>query len=77
MTSIPQFDSSAFIEYPPLKGVNKGFKIDIVFLTKSLNGLILYSGQSKSGKGDFISLNLIRGYLQFRFNLGSGIANIT
>lgn len=30
-----------------------------------------------NGKGDFISLNLINGHVQFRYNLGSGIANIT
>lgn len=41
------------------------------------NGLILYNGQKKSGRGDFISLALVHGHVQFRFNLGSGIANIT
>lgn len=75
--SIPAFNGSTLLEYPPLKEVGKSFKIEIAFLARSLNGLILYCGQFKNGKGDFISLNLVRGYVQFRFNLGSGIANIT
>lgn len=75
--TVPEFNGSSFIEYPPLKGISKTFKIEIALASKSLNGLILYGGQFKNGKGDFISLNLIRGFLQFRFNLGSGIANIT
>lgn len=41
------------------------------------NGLLFYNGQMKSGKGDFISLSIVHGKVQFRFNLGSGIANIT
>ena len=41
-----------------------------------LLGVLLYSSQAVTGKGDFISLNLVKGYLQFRFDLGGGIANI-
>lgn len=53
------------------------FTIEIWFMTKSANGLLLYNGQMKNGRGDFISLLLIHGHVQLRFNLGSGIANIT
>lgn len=75
--STPEFDGSSFIEFPRLEGVSKSFAIEVFFSSKVPNGLILYNGQKKSGRGDFISLALVHGHVQFRFNLGSGIANIT
>jgi coxsackievirus/adenovirus receptor len=38
--------------------------------------MILYNGQQASGKGDFLSLNINDGYVHFRYDLGSGIANV-
>lgn len=73
----PEFNGSSFLQLPRLDGIGRTFSIDIVFLPKAHNGILLYSGQLRNGKGDFISLNLIHGHLQFRFNLGSGIANMT
>ncbi|XP_063914885.1 agrin-like isoform X2 [Zophobas morio] len=73
----PEFNGSSYIRLPRLEGVRKSFSIEVYFMPKSANGLILYNGQMKNGRGDFISLNLARGHLQFRFNLGSGIANLT
>ncbi|KAG5885807.1 hypothetical protein JTB14_001416 [Gonioctena quinquepunctata] len=73
----PEFNGSSFIQFPRLEGIKKAFSIEVSFMPTASNGLILYNGQMKNGKGDFISLNLARGYLQFRFNLGSGIANLT
>lgn len=75
--STPEFFGSSFVQFPRLEGLGRSFSIDVFFLARANNGLILYNGQMKNGRGDFISLNLVQGYLQFRFNLGSGIANIT
>lgn len=40
------------------------------------NGLIFYNGQKSDGKGDFISLGLYSGILEFRYDLGKGPAII-
>lgn len=40
------------------------------------NGLIFYNGQKSDGKGDFISLALNNGILEFRYDLGKGPATI-
>ncbi|VDO98563.1 unnamed protein product [Soboliphyme baturini] len=37
-----------------------------------INGLILYVGQSINKKGDFLSLSLNDGYVEFRYNVGDG-----
>jgi agrin len=73
----PEFNGSSYIRLPRLEGVRKTFSIEVYFMPRSANGLIIYNGQMRNGRGDFISLNLARGHLQFRFNLGSGIANLT
>ncbi|KAJ8736298.1 hypothetical protein PYW08_006954 [Mythimna loreyi] len=73
----PQFNGTSYIELPPLEGLGKAFRIEIWFLTNRFSGMLLYTGQSNKAKGDFIAINLVNGYLQFRYNLGSGIANIT
>ncbi|XP_034935622.1 agrin-like isoform X2 [Chelonus insularis] len=74
---IPQFNEDGFLELPCLEGIAKAFSIELWFLTRARDGLLLYNGQLSNGRGDFISLNLVHGNLEFRFNLGSGIANIT
>ena len=38
------------------------------------NGVVFYNGQMASGRGDFIALNLVDRFLEFRFNLGTGTA---
>ncbi|KAG6440429.1 hypothetical protein O3G_MSEX001336 [Manduca sexta] len=76
-TWTPQFNGTSYIELPPLEGLGKAFRIEIWFLTNRFSGMLLYTGQSNKAKGDFIAINLVNGYLQFRYNLGSGIANIT
>ncbi|KAH7986401.1 hypothetical protein HPB52_024993 [Rhipicephalus sanguineus] len=38
-----------------------------------LEGLLLYNGQQEDGSGDFISVGLTNGYVEFRFELGSGV----
>nr|XP_050849942.1 agrin-like isoform X3 [Vespula vulgaris] len=74
---IPEMSGDGFLELPCLEGVAKAFSIELWFLTLVNDGLLLYNGQLNNGRGDFISLNLVHGRLEFRFNLGSGIANIT
>ncbi|XP_070562238.1 agrin-like [Ptychodera flava] len=74
---IPEFSGESFIERPGLNGqFGKRIKISVVFLTKTRNGMVFYNGQLTDGKGDFISLNLVDGYLEFRYDLGSGPAEI-
>nr|XP_018901101.1 PREDICTED: agrin-like isoform X3 [Bemisia tabaci] len=74
----PEFaEENAYIELPKLENAGRSFSLEVWFMAREPDGVILYNGQMTNGKGDFISLNLVNGYLQFRFDLGSGIANIT
>ncbi|KAI1290249.1 Pikachurin [Halotydeus destructor] len=48
----------------------------MVFKPRALNGLLLYKGHRMNGGGDFVSINLIDGYVEFRFDPGNGPAVI-
>lgn len=48
----------------------------VVLMANDSNGLIFYNGQKSDGKGDFISLSLNNGILEFRYDLGKGPATI-
>lgn len=61
----PSFDGSSYIRLKPLKAYHK-LNIDIEFKTFSENGVILYNQQKPDGTGDFVSLALVNGYLEFR-----------
>jgi len=75
---MPQFNGvNAYIKFPCLENVRRSFSIDIWFLATALNGALLYNGQLHNRRGDFIAINLVNGYVQFRYDLGSGLANIT
>ena len=73
--TLPQFNTTSFAAYPTVQGAKFEMKIEIEFKPKSLdNGIILYSGQDKDGSGDYVSIATRNGYLEFRYNTGSGPA---
>lgn len=61
----PSFDGSSYIRLKPLKAYHK-LNIDIEFKAFSENGVILYNQQKTDGTGDFVSLALVNGYVEFR-----------
>jgi hypothetical protein len=50
--------------------------IEMVFRPSEADGLLLYNGYATDGTGDFISLALRNGTVEFRFDLGTGPAVI-
>ncbi len=52
------------------------FSMTVVLLANDSKGMIFYNGQKTDGKGDFISLSLNDGILEFRYDLGKGPAVI-
>ncbi|XP_015782759.1 agrin isoform X2 [Tetranychus urticae] len=73
---VPDFRLTSFLiidDHPNLAHV---CQIELVFYSRALNGLILFSGPNKYTKGDYLWITLVSGYLEFVFNLGSGPAYI-
>ncbi|XP_066971041.1 LOW QUALITY PROTEIN: agrin-like [Macrobrachium rosenbergii] len=72
---IPDFDGDSYLELPTLENVGRSFALEIWFLTRSPDGVLLYNGQMGGGN-DFIALNLRNGHIEFTYNLGSGLASL-
>lgn len=72
----PQFFGYSYVTFEPLKNSYEAFQITLEFRAEAEDGLLLYCGESEHGRGDFMSLALIRRSLHFRFNCGTGIAAI-
>ncbi|XP_030883004.1 agrin isoform X2 [Leptonychotes weddellii] len=75
-------DFSGF-SYLELKGLHtferdlgEKMVLEVVFLARGPNGLLLFNGQKTDGKGDFVSLALRDRFLEFRYDLGKGAAVI-
>lgn len=71
----------SFITLPTISNANHQLDIELKFLIERDTGLILFNGQqittsanmtNRPTPGDYISLGLKRGYLEFRFELGDG-----
>uniref|UniRef100_A0A8C9T420 Agrin n=1 Tax=Scleropages formosus TaxID=113540 RepID=A0A8C9T420_SCLFO len=77
---LPFFSGNSYLELKGLQdyGIDLQEKVNItvVFLANDSNGMIFYNGQKTDGKGDFISLSLNDGVLEFRYDLGRGPAVI-
>ncbi|XP_044068676.1 basement membrane-specific heparan sulfate proteoglycan core protein isoform X9 [Siniperca chuatsi] len=72
----------SYLTLPTIKNAYKAFSIKINFKPDNVDGLILYAGmilyngQRRTTGADFISLGLVGGRLEFRFDVGSGMASI-
>ncbi|XP_077945716.1 basement membrane-specific heparan sulfate proteoglycan core protein isoform X7 [Gasterosteus aculeatus] len=72
----------SYLTLPTIKNAYKAFSIKINFRPDNVDGLmlyagmLLYNGQKKTTGADFISLGLVGGRVEFRFDVGSGMATI-
>ncbi|XP_078656989.1 pikachurin-like isoform X2 [Branchiostoma floridae x Branchiostoma belcheri] len=73
----PRFQGESFLSFPQLVASNMRFRVSLEFKAESLDGLLMFSGKYRDGRGDFFSIALVNGHVQFRFNCGTGPANIT
>lgn len=70
----PKFDGDGYLAFPVLKDSYKQFEIHLEFRPDDINGLVLFSGEMKNAESDFFSLALVDGFVEFRFDCGTGMA---
>ena len=72
---VPSFDGTSYLQFLGLRRTVLMFtEIEIVFKPSDKDGLLLYNGYRTDRTGDYIALSLRGGFLEFRFNLGTGPA---
>ncbi|CAM4577609.1 unnamed protein product [Lepidochelys kempii] len=75
MATTPSFSGSdSFISYPPLTNIHYELRLEVEFKPLSPSGLVLFSGGSGAPVEDFVSLAMASGHVEFRYELGSGMA---
>ncbi|XP_010780370.1 pikachurin [Notothenia coriiceps] len=74
--NFPRFHGFSHMTFEPLKNSYQTFQITLEFKADSEDGLLLYCGENEHARGDFTSLALVRGKLHYRFNCGTGAAQI-
>ncbi|KAM4575794.1 pikachurin isoform 1-T1 [Odontesthes bonariensis] len=74
--NFPRFYGYSHVTFEPLKNSYQTFQITLEFKANFEDGLLLYCGENEHGRGDFTSLALVRGKLHYRFNCGTGAAQI-
>ncbi|XP_049659348.1 basement membrane-specific heparan sulfate proteoglycan core protein isoform X12 [Accipiter gentilis] len=73
--SVPSFgEAGAFVSYPPLTNVHHELRVEAEFLPLAPNGLLLFSAGKAAPVEDFVALAMAGGHLEFRYELGSGLA---
>ncbi|KAI1897143.1 hypothetical protein AGOR_G00080150 [Albula goreensis] len=75
---MPHFTQTplSYLTLPTIKNSYKAFNIKITFRPDNADGMIIYNGQKRTTGADFISLGLVSGRPEFRFDVGSGMATI-
>ncbi|XP_058461407.1 uncharacterized protein LOC131436607 isoform X2 [Malaya genurostris] len=72
---VPSFNGSSYLRFAPLgDSCIIWFELKIIIKPLQEDGLLLYSGHHEYG--DYISLCLNMGYVEFTFDLGSGPATV-
>ena len=74
--TIPSFSGESYIEYPKLPNAFDSFTIKLTFNPAQPNGLLLFNSLSKGNFSDYVSLAIINSHIVYRYNLGSGDAEI-
>lgn len=67
----PAFHGRSYVTLKPLKAYHK-LSIEVEFKTHTYEALLLYNQQKPDGLGDFISLAIVNGFVEFKYNLGNG-----
>ncbi|XP_054277202.1 pikachurin isoform X2 [Macrosteles quadrilineatus] len=74
---VPSFNGSSYLRYPGLGGSALSWlDLLLVFKPSAGDGVILYNGHRTDGVGDFMSVYMSEGHLEFTFDLGTGAATL-
>lgn len=72
MTTPSMSGTGSYLVLPALTNMHHELRLDIEFKPLAPNGLLLFSGGKREPVEDFVSLAMVGGHLEFRYELGSG-----
>ncbi|KAF7993809.1 hypothetical protein HCN44_011078 [Aphidius gifuensis] len=69
----PRFTGFGWLAFSPLKAAYKHVQLNIDFRPEAWDGIILLTGERDDLQGDFMAVILHHGFIEFRFDCGSGV----
>jgi len=70
---LPGFSGTSFASYPTVEDALFSLHIQLTFFPQNIDdSLLLYDAFNSYGTNDFVALVIRDGYLEFRYELGSG-----
>uniref|UniRef100_A0ABD2X622 Pikachurin n=1 Tax=Trichogramma kaykai TaxID=54128 RepID=A0ABD2X622_9HYME len=69
----PRFGGQSWLAFPPLHAAYKHVQLELEFRPETWDGIILLAGERDDLQGDFMALIIYHGYVEFRFDCGSGV----
>lgn len=72
----PRFTGSGWLAFPALKAAYKHVQLELEFRPETWDGILLLAGERDDLQGDFMALILHHGFIEFRFDCGSGVGTV-
>ncbi|XP_031831496.1 pikachurin isoform X2 [Nomia melanderi] len=72
----PRFTGSSWLAFPALKAAYKHVQLELEFRPEAWDGILLLAGEKDDLQGDFMALILHHGFIEFRFDCGSGVGTV-
>ncbi|CAG9821107.1 unnamed protein product [Phaedon cochleariae] len=69
----PRFTGSSWLAFPTLRGAYKHVQLSLELRPEAYDGIFFLTGERDDMAGDFMALLLHQGFVEFRFDCGSGI----
>ncbi|XP_044575810.1 pikachurin-like [Cotesia glomerata] len=69
----PRFTGHGWLAFPALKAAYKHIQLDLEFRPEAWDGILILTGERDDLQGDFMALILHHGFIEFRFDCGSGV----
>ncbi|XP_047579738.1 basement membrane-specific heparan sulfate proteoglycan core protein isoform X13 [Lutra lutra] len=66
--------TGSYLALPALTNTHHELRLDVEFKPLAPDGILVFSGGKSGPVEDFVSLALVGGHLEFRYELGSGLA---
>lgn len=64
--------AGSYLALPALTNTHHELRLDVEFKPLEPDGILLFSGGKSGPVEDFVSLGMVGGHLEFRYELGSG-----
>ncbi|XP_019866819.1 pikachurin [Aethina tumida] len=69
----PRFTGSSWLAFPALRGAYKHVQLALELRPEAYDGIFFLTGERDDMAGDFMALLLHQGFVEFRFDCGSGV----